>query len=42
MVGRGYVGTVSAPCFASAGLTVRGVDINSEVRIVNEGRTPVS
>ncbi len=42
IVGLGYVGTVSAACFASAGHTVWGVDINSEkVRIVNEGRTPI-
>ncbi len=42
IVGLGYVGTVSAACFAAAGHTVWGVDINSEkVRIVNEGRTPI-
>ena len=42
IVGLGYVGTVSAACFASAGHTVWGVDVNSEkVRIVNEGRTPI-
>ena len=42
IVGLGYVGTVSAACFASAGHTVWGVDINPEkVRIVNEGRTPI-
>ena len=42
IVGLGYVGTVSAACFASAGHTVWGVDINPEkVRIVNQGRTPI-
>jgi GDP-mannose 6-dehydrogenase len=42
IVGLGYVGTVSAACFASAGHTVWGVDINSEkVRIVNQGHTPI-
>lgn len=42
IVGLGYVGTVSAACFASAGHVVWGVDINSEkVHIVNEGRTPI-
>jgi GDP-mannose 6-dehydrogenase len=42
IVGLGYVGTVSAACFAAAGHTVWGVDINPEkVRIVNEGRTPI-
>ena len=42
IVGLGYVGTVSAACFAAAGHMVWGVDINSEkVRIVNEGRTPI-
>jgi len=42
IVGLGYVGTVSAACFASAGHSVWGVDINPEkVRIVNEGRTPI-
>jgi len=42
IVGLGYVGTVSAACFATAGHTVWGVDINDEkVRIINEGRTPI-
>lgn len=42
VVGMGYVGTVSAACFATAGHTVCGVDINEEkIRIINEGATPI-
>lgn len=42
IVGLGYVGTVSAACFATAGHRVWGVDINADkVRIINEGRTPI-
>lgn len=40
--GLGYVGAVSAACFADRGHTVIGVDVNPDkVRMVNEGRTPV-
>lgn len=42
VVGMGYVGTVSAACFAAAGHTVWGVDINEDkVRIINQGATPI-
>ena len=42
VVGLGYVGTVSAACFAAAGHTVWGVDINEDkVRMINEGATPI-
>ena len=40
--GLGYVGTVSAACFADRGHRVIGVDINPDkVNMVNEGKTPV-
>jgi GDP-mannose 6-dehydrogenase len=42
IVGLGYVGTVSAACFASRGHTVWGVDVNADkVRIINEGNSPI-
>lgn len=42
IVGMGYVGTVSAACFAAAGHNVWGVDINPDkVRIINDGGTPI-
>lgn len=40
--GLGYVGSVSAGCFAADGHTVVGVDVNAgKVAAINEGRSPV-
>ncbi|MEM9202370.1 MAG: nucleotide sugar dehydrogenase [Actinomycetota bacterium] len=40
--GLGYVGAVSAACFASRGRRVVGVDVNPDkVAMVNSGQTPV-
>ena len=42
VIGTGYVGLVSAACFAELGHTVWGIDINAEkVAMLREGKSPI-
>lgn len=42
VVGTGYVGLVSAACFAELGHTVYGIDIDAaKIALLQEGKSPI-